>query len=107
MTDGNWSDYVADAGTDPAALSETSASMGDLIEATQAGVEAIDPSLLPDAAADDVSAPAPIWTRRQAGRRGATATWPLSRAGRTMPPTTWQPPTNGPPGATPMPPRRS
>jgi hypothetical protein len=46
MTDRNWSDYVADAGTDPAALSEASTSMGDSIEATQAGVEAIDPSLL-------------------------------------------------------------
>ena len=56
MTDGNWSDYVADAGTDPAALSEASTSMGDSIETAQAGLESIDPALLPDAAADDVLA---------------------------------------------------
>jgi hypothetical protein len=58
MSDGDWSDYVADAATDPAALSEASSSMGDTIDAAQAGLDSIDPSTLPDAAADGVSAAA-------------------------------------------------
>ena len=56
MSDGNWSDYVADAGSDPAALAGASADMGDAITAAEPDLESIDTSALPEDAAAGVDA---------------------------------------------------
>jgi hypothetical protein len=55
MSDGSWSDYVADAGSDPAALAGVSAEMGDAITAAEPDLESIDTSGLPEQAADGVA----------------------------------------------------
>jgi len=58
MTDGSWSDYVAEAGTDPTALSDASGSMADAIGAADSGFDSIDTSTLAEAAANDVASAA-------------------------------------------------
>jgi hypothetical protein len=95
MSDGNWSDYVADAGTDPAALSEASTSMGDAIGAAEAALEAIDPAALPDAAAEGVSAAAANldeaagWQQWGDGDLANAASWQDDAAGHVQAANEW------------------
>ena len=55
MADGDWSDYVAGAGTDPAALTEAADAMGDATAAAAPELGAIDTTALPEVAVDDVA----------------------------------------------------
>jgi len=52
MVEGTWSDYVADAGTDPVALDTATGDMADAAAAVDAGVDAIDTTDLPEPVAD-------------------------------------------------------
>ncbi len=87
MSDGNWSDYVAAAGSDPAALSDASADMGGAIDSTQAGLESTDSTDLPSPLADDVSSAgynldeAASWQQWADGDLASVASWQDDAAG--------------------------
>ncbi len=87
MTDGNWSDYVSDAGTDAPALDATGDAMGDTASGVQAGVEAIDTSALPDDAAGAVAdasydaGQAASWAQWSQGDLATAASWDTTAAG--------------------------
>jgi hypothetical protein len=87
MTDGSWSDYVADAGTDPTALSDASGSMADAIGAADSGFDSIDTSTLAEATADDVASAATNvdeaagWQQWADGDLATAASWQDEAAG--------------------------
>ena len=87
MSDGDWSDYVAGAGSDPAALTAAADDMGDATAAVQPELEAIDTSALPDDAADDVASAqydageAASWDQWTQGDLADVASWQDEAAG--------------------------
>ena len=87
MTDGNWNDYVADAGADAPALDATGDAMGDAASGVQAGAEAIDASALPADAAGAVAdasydaGQAASWANWSQGDLATAASWDTTAAG--------------------------
>jgi hypothetical protein len=87
MADGDWSDYVASAGTDQAALTGAADVMGDATAAAEPALESIDTTALPEDAADDVSAAqygvgeAASWDQWAKGDLADAASWQDQAAG--------------------------
>jgi hypothetical protein len=87
VTDGNWSDYVADAGTDVPSVDATADAMGDAASGVQTGTEAIDTAALSDDAAGAVAdatydaGQAASWAQWSQGDLETAASWDTTAAG--------------------------
>ncbi len=87
MTDGNWNDYVADAGVDAPALDATGDAMGDAASGVQAAADAIDTTALPADAAGAVAdasydaGQAASWADWSQGDLATAASWDTTAAG--------------------------
>jgi hypothetical protein len=87
MAGGDWSDYVAGAGNDPATLAGASDEMGDALALAQPELESIDTSALPDDVATEISSAeydtgqAASWQQWSEGNLADAASWQDQAAG--------------------------
>jgi hypothetical protein len=87
MADGDWSDYVAGAGSDPAALAGAADDMGDALAVAQPELESLDTAALPDDVAADISSAeydtgqAASWQQWTEGDLANAAGWQDQAAG--------------------------
>ena len=95
VTDGSWSDYVADAGTDAAAIDTTATDMSDAASAVTSGVDGIDTSALPDDAGSAITdagydaSQAGSWSDWAQGDLGTAASWQDTAAGDVQDAQSW------------------
>jgi hypothetical protein len=87
MADGDWSEYVASAGSDPAPLAGVADDMGDALAVAQPELESIDTSTLTDQAAEGIDAAtydsgqAASWQQWSEGDLASAGSWQDQAAG--------------------------
>jgi hypothetical protein len=87
MTDGSWGDYVADAGTDPTALSDASDSMADGIAVTELGVDSTAGADMTEATSNVDEAAG--WQQWADGNLADAASWQDQAAGDVQAANAW------------------
>jgi hypothetical protein len=92
MADGDWSEYVASAGSDPAPLAGVADDMGDALAVAQPELESIDTSALTDQAAEGVDSAtydagqAASWQQWSEGDLASAGSWQDQAAGHSCRP---------------------